>query len=99
MDFLKSLLTINNAITIGMGLILVGLIFYFLPRLLKQEYALNDAVRQAMKQEAQALGQTDRLARLQSEEKGIARIPVYGGCFIAIGSIIVVAILVVHFLK
>jgi hypothetical protein len=52
-----------NVIAIGMSLIFIGLIIYFSPRILKEHLALCDATRQAKKNEAQALGQTDRHAR------------------------------------
>ncbi len=82
------LMTPDNVLGLGMSLVLIGLIFYFSPRILKRHFTLCDAARQVMKQEASLLGQTDRLARLQNDEKGIARIPLYGKFFVGIGTVI-----------
>lgn len=75
MEFLKSLMTSDNAINLGMSMILIGVLINFMPRILGKHFETCDQVRQSLKNEAQQLGQAERYKRLTAEEKGISRLP------------------------
>ncbi len=78
MEFLKSLMTSENAVNLGGGFILIGIIIILTPRILGGHFEACDQARQALKNEAQQRGQDDRYNRLTAEEKGTLRMPMYG---------------------
>ena len=99
MEFIKALLTGENAVTLGVGLFLVGIIYYFSPRILGQHVEACNGARRALKQEALQLGQNDRFNRLTKEEKGISKLPLYSKTMMATGLCIIVAAVIWRLIK
>jgi len=94
MEFIKSLITSENAVVLGVSLVSVGSIYYFSPRILTRHFEACNQARQVLKQEALQLGQGERYKRLAAEEKGISRIPMYSKAMMAAGlGIIVVGLI------
>jgi hypothetical protein len=93
MDFIKNLMTRDNAITLGVSLFFIGIIIYFIPRILRGHIEVFDQVRQSLKNEAQQFGHVERYNRLTSEEKGISKIPMYGKAMMVTGVVITVTTL------
>jgi hypothetical protein len=99
MEFIKSLMTSENAVMLGVSLTFVGIIYYFSPRILGGHFEACNQARQTLKQEALQLGQDERYKRLTAEEKGISRIPMYSKALMAAGLGIVVMALIWGILK
>ena len=92
-------MTSENAMNLGMPLILIGIIINFTPRILRGHFETCDQVRQSMKNEAQQLGQDERYNRLMAEEKGISRLPMYGRAMMVVGVGITAATLIWRIIK
>jgi hypothetical protein len=99
MEFIKSLMTTENAMMLGVSLILVGGIYHFSPWMIRGHLEACNQSRESLKKEAMQLGQTERFNRLTSEEKGISRIPFYSKALMATGFGIIVAALIWSALK
>lgn len=99
MEFIKSLMTSENAVNLGGGFLLIGIIITFTPRILRGHFEACDQARKALKNEAQQLGQDDRYNRLTAEEKGISKMPMYGKAMMATGFGITVATLIWRVIK
>jgi hypothetical protein len=95
MEFCKSLMTSENALIVGSNLIIIGIIFFFTPKILKGHYEACDQTRQTLKQEALQLGQTDRYKRLTAEGKSISKIPTYSKAMIITGLAFIVTVMII----
>lgn len=87
-------MTSENAVNLGGGFILIGIIIILTPRILGGHFEACDQARQALKNEAQQRGQDDRYNRLTAEEKGTLRMPMYGKAMVAAGFGITVVTLI-----
>lgn len=99
MEFLKSLMTSGNALMVGSNFIIIGIIIYFTPQILKGHFEACDQTRQALRQEALQLGQSERFKRLTEEGKGISKIPTYSKAMIVTGLVIIGAVMILKTMK
>lgn len=99
MEFIGSLLTSENAVMLGTSLILIGIIYYLSPRILRGHFEACNEARQALKQEARQLGQNESYKRLTAEEKGISKIPIYSKALMAAGLGIILAVVICRAMK
>lgn len=92
-------MTSENAVMLGVSLILIGIIYYFSPRILRGHFEACTQARQALKQEALQLGQDKRYKQLTAEEKGISRIPMYSKALMVAGLGIIMSVMIWGILK
>lgn len=92
-------MTSGNALMVGSHLILIGIIIFFTPQILKGHFEACDQTRQTLKQEALQLGQSERFKRLTAEEKGISKIPTYSKTMIITGLAIIVVVMILKTMK
>jgi len=102
MDFIKTLLTAENGTIISIGLFWFGLILYLSPRIWKRDTLMFRAARQAMSEEAQALGQMELLASLQDREekvqKNSLKMLCYGKILMVVGIVIFSIVTILHYI-
>lgn len=85
-EWMKEMARPDSLIVVGAGMVAVGFAIAMVSR--TPFAAKCDAVRQALKAEAQSMGQTDRLERLKQEEAGIRKMPRRGKALMIAGGVI-----------